>query len=146
MSKLEICFIVVTCLIPVLAVLLILPKRKAKKPIEKKTEKPTEKQDNTQQKTPIQNSVQTANLEPFKLKDQDPYKDYIINKAKSTTKPIPKNSTYRPSFMPFDDGFDLPARQNSANKEQSLEEEINNLSPELKVILFTGVLDKKDWK
>lgn len=154
MSKIEMFLIIGACLVPIIALLFVLPKYKKKEktpppttpyvkeePADKHTEQPKEVK-------PIQKQVEKTKIRPaFNTSDiDDDFKTYLELKKKRTPAP---EAVDEGSFVRSPVGEYIPARLRAnpsrIKKDKSIAEQINDLSPELKAMLLAGVLDKKDY-
>ncbi len=138
MSQIEIALIVTACLIPVVGLVLILPRRlkRAKKAKEApKTEPYVPTQAPIEEKPAIKN----VKLPSSEIND-DELKNYLNQKKDGLTHPV-RSDYINPLTESYTPRFDIPAFK----QEQTLAEQIKNLSPELKAILFSGALNKKDY-
>lgn len=146
MSNMEIFIIICVCLIPIVALVILFPKFKFKKK-EKKVksevkEQPTEKY---VPEKPITDETKISKKEESIKYEPDNFKDYLKDKSARVSKPQMK-------FLP-EDFRDLSTRyypnsrfnKTGQGNQQSLAEEINSLSPELKALIFSGALEKKDY-
>ena len=148
MSNFEVFIIVMVCVVPVLALLMVLPKIKIK--FKKK-----EKKANVETKTYAEIKVEEKPIEPnveekpkevkkpvlsSEISTED-FKSYF-NRRKPTSKPsrLDLPADFKDRTMPY-----TPRRRMENKKPKSVAEEIQNLSPELKALIITGVLDKKDY-
>ncbi len=141
MSNIEIILIIIACLVPVVAFVIILPKhiiKKAKKKPEPKVEPyvPTAKEEK-----PAAAPQPTGPIEDYK---SDEFKSYFDRRKENLSKP--KRNEFDPLRMPPTQGY-FPRRPMPFNtkKPQTLCEEIQNLSPELKALIFSGALNKQDY-
>ena len=143
MSSFEIFLIVGFALSPFVALLFILPKKLKKentppptteytpeKPVEPVVEKKEETK-SSEKKVP----ETTISTEEFK--------DYLSNKRKNISLPKRLNDP----FMPTEEYIPSRFRRRKPQKQEdkSISEQIQDLSPELKVMMFSGVFDKKDF-
>ena len=154
MSKIEMFLIIGACLVPFVALLFVLPKRKKKE----KTPPPTTpyvKDEPTSapapapktQAAPVKKADASIKIKPnFNDDIDDDFKKYLELKKKRTPAPSPIDED---SFVRSPVGEYIPARLRSnpdyKKQNKSIAEQINELSPELKAMLLAGVLDKKDY-
>lgn len=147
MSNFEIVLIVMACVVPALALLFVLPKFKKKEKIEKPPTKTYEEikkeeaKEEAKPESPKEKKVETA----FAKNDFSPddFRGYLNHKQQHVTKPtrveLPKDFVDRTEpYMPR-------RRRRMEEKPKTIAEEIRSLSPELKALIFTGALDKKDF-
>lgn len=141
MSSFEIALIVCFALSPFVALLFILPKKLKKE----KTPPPTteykpepkveEKKEEPKEIKPMENLKPTVSTDEFK--------DYLSHKRKNITLPKYLNNPDMPTeeFVPSR----LRRRRHQKQENKSISEQIQDLSPELKVMMFSGVFNKKDF-
>ena len=143
MSNFEIILIVLVCAVPIVAFLFVFPKfKKKEKKVEETTKtladlKQEEKKPEVIKETPVKKEVAKDDISSIDVQS------YIDFKKKNLTKPkrveMPKD--FKDVTLPY-----MPRRTNGQNKKpQSVAEEIQNLSPELKVLIISGVLDPKSF-
>lgn len=143
MSSFEIILIVLVCAVPIVALLFILPKFKKK---EKKVEEQTKTLADLKQEENKSEVVKETPIKKEFVKDEissSEIQSYIDFKKKNLSKPkrveMPKD--FKDITMPY-----TPRRRRSQDKKpQSVAEEIQNLSPELKALIISGVLDPKNF-
>ena len=143
MSIFEIVLIVLVCAVPIVALLFVLPKFKKK---ERKVEQPIktledlkkeEKQPEVVKEPPVKKEVVQDEILSSEIQSYIDFKKKNISKPKKVE--MPKD--FRDITMPY-----MPRRRRSQEKKpQSVAEEIKNLSPELKVLIISGVLDPKNF-
>ncbi len=147
MSKFEIILIVSACLAPFLSILFILPKqlkKKAKDKAEKQKVVTEEKAEPKAEESPapavetkpeyksmVDNSIST-----------DEFRSYLDRREKDMSKPkrheLPEGFLDKTmSFEPFE------RRKPREKKPQTVAEEVQSLSPELKALIISGFLDRK---
>ena len=142
MSSFEIFLIVGGCLAPVVALLFVLPKlkKKAKEPpvtTEYKPEKPVEEKKEELKDT--KSVVRKPEQEVIKTSE---FQDYLTYKRNNMSKPIRLND---PDI--FTDDY-IPSRLRRKQQKQetkTIAEQIYSLSPELKIMMLSGVFNKKDF-
>jgi len=140
MSSFEIFLIVGFALSPFVALLFVLPKKIKKE----KTPPPT-----TEYKAEpkIEEKKEVPEPKPAEVKlptvKTDEFKDYLSNKRKTITLPKHLNNPNMPTDEYVPSRFRRRRHQKQENK--SISEQINDLSPELKVMMFSGVFNKKDF-
>ena len=143
MSVFEIVIIVLACSVPMIAFLFILPKFKKKekiKPVEQTKTMADIKQEET--KPEIVKEELTKQKELIDDFSSNEIQSYIDFKKKNLTKPkrveMPKD--FNDVTLPY-----IPRRKKNIKKPQSVAEEINSLSPELKILMISGVLEPKNF-
>lgn len=149
MLNFETLLIVMACSVPAVALLLVLPKlkKKEKKQAEKIEAKPV-KQDDVKEikEETIEESPREKQFNPvfnnteFSTED---FKGYLKHRQNNMTRPervdLPEGFIDR--TMPY-----VPRRRKKEQeKPQTVAEEIKSLSPELKALIFSGALDKKNF-
>ncbi len=149
MSNFEIALIVMACAVPVVALLMVLPKIKLKVKKKEKKEKEVEstktladvKKEEPKEEVALEKPKEAKNPVMANEISDDDFKTYL-----SRRKPISKPSRidlpddYVDRTTPY-----MPRRiSKQENKPKNIKEEIQNLSPKLKAMLIAGVLDKKD--
>lgn len=138
----EIFIIISICLIPLIALVLILPKviKKKKANILKQQPNSIENEQNTVIETP---KIDDNSIEE-KTYSSDDFKSYLDKKGKNITRPNRKENLPNFNFESFDN---YKKRQTkNLNKDKSLTEQINDLSPELKALIISGALNKKNYE
>lgn len=142
MSNFEIFLIVMLCATPIIALFFILPKKLKKEKKVEKTEVKTLKEVKQEESKPV---VEEKKIEPKKVASSeistDDFKSYL-NHRTPTSKPsrveLPKD--FRDMSLPY-----RPRRREKKEKPKTIVEEIQSLSPELKALMITGVLDRKNF-
>ena len=144
MSIIEKAILIVACLVPLLAFFLILPKilknRKSKK-LAVKVEQPVEPpKEEIVKEQPIPKATNT--FERKNLAGQNGFKEFL--NQRKTTRPVHKETDL--DLPPFNSDFESRFRRPRPTEQETkpLAEQINELSPELKALLFSGALSKKD--
>ena len=141
MSNFEIFLIVGLSLAPIVALFFVLPKKlkKEKKEPPKTTEyKPEEKSEPIKQEEPkeVKPEKKVANIA-----STSEFKDYLTYKKENLHAPKHLES---PKDVFVSDYF--PSRFKKKPKEdKTIAEQINDLSPELKVMMLSGVFNRKDF-
>lgn len=137
------------CSIPFIAFVFVLPKFKKK---EKKTAKQAEEKQTsvpletkTEAKVSMPEKPQEKKFEPvFNNAEFSPedFKGYLNNRQKNMSKPtrVDLPEGFIDTTQPF-----VRRVKNKQEKSQTVAEEIRSLSPELKALIFTGALDKKNF-
>ena len=151
MSKVEIIILIVALAIPFVSILFVLPKRKKKDKEASKT-KPYIKEEVVEPPKPMEQPTLTAKVEekpkmvkPLFEDDDTDFKAYLDLKRKRLSAPERKEF---PSGVRGPLGEYIPARlrnQQQATKNKTVAEQIQELSPELKALILSGVLDRKDY-
>ena len=140
MSTVEIVLIVIACLIPVVSLIIILPKhlKFAKSKPASATPTPAEPIKTEQPKV-------VANKAPMQDYNTDEFKSYLNKRKEKLTKPV-RNNNVASNLLPNENYFPRRITRASATQQpQTLIDEIRNLSPELKALIFSGALNRKDY-
>ena len=143
MSNFEIALIVCLCAIPFVSLVFVLPKIKGKKEKKSKEAKPT------QAYTEIKKEEnKEAKPEPLKIDSNNEvsskdFKNFMTSRSKSMTKPsrVDLPDDFLDRTMPYS----AIARSKRKKKTQTVAEELRSLSPQLKALIITGALDKKNF-
>ena len=145
MTKVEIGIIVIAALIPIIALVILFPFKKKKKAAPKPAkeqvtdQKPKEEPVKEPDPLPKSGGISTASL------DTSEFMDYL--KEKSTATKAPERKEFGDNLGEIDDDlfsdidFSIPRKK----KVKSLSQEIQDLSPELKAMIISGVLDRKEY-
>lgn len=145
MSWMEITLIVGAVLVPIVALILVLPKIKKEK--SKTAEKPKAETKPAENKKSAEQSAEKPkeqkNVQPVFESSQytaDDFKDYLKERSKTTSAPAKKQQPKEADnfTLGFDDYF-RPKRK----PDPSLLDEINKMSPEMQAVVFAGLLNKK---
>ena len=142
MSSFEIFLIVSLCLAPFIALIFVLPKIKKK---EKQAPPTTEYKPETsvEAKTP-QHEVKPQEQQTKEVVSSNEFKDYLSFKRSSLSKPKfmdnPKN-VFTEEYIP-----NRLRRPKQKQEPKTISEQIQDLSPELKVMMLSGVFNKKDFE
>lgn len=139
MSPFEIGIIITICCLPILALIMVLPK-KIKKNKSKNVEPPKiepikEVSTPTEQKQELQKSEQKL--------DDDMHK-FLDDRKQSHPAPNAKDGDLNKFGKYNSDLFRTPTKQ-SFKSEKSIAEQINDLSPELKALMLSGALERKNF-
>ncbi len=142
MSNFEIFLIVMLCAIPFIALLFVLPKKLKKEKAAEKVETKTLKDIKQEEAKAV---VEETRVEPKKVASSeistDDFKSYLKHRE-PTSKPsrveLPKD--FRDMTMPY-----RPRRREKKEKPKTIGEEIQSLSPELKALMISGFLDRKNF-
>ncbi len=153
MSKFEIILIVCACLAPFFAIIFFLPrkvnfKNLFKNLFKKKEKKSAETKSETEGPKMEEKPAQAVEVKPEyrPMVDNsistDEFKSYLNRREKDISKPkrheLPKD--FIDQTMPFEP---FERRKPREKKPQSVAEEIQSLSPELKALIISGFLDRK---
>ena len=140
MSSFEITLIVGFALSPFVALLFILPKKLKKE----KTSPPT-----TEYKPEVKAEAKKEPKESKPMESLKPavsteeFKDYLANRKKTITLPKHLNNPNMPTEDYIPSRF--RRRRQQKQEDKSITEQIQDLSPELKVMMLSGVFNKKDY-
>lgn len=131
-------------LIPLIAVILMLPKKKSKK--NKIKQEPAkeiaDKKPKDEQSLNIENT--NKSYDNYKKSLDEDFKRYAQQKSYKVSKPSAKPLVDNNPFSRI--GLDGPAPSfNTNRKETSVIDEFNGVSDELKTLIISGILDKKDY-
>ena len=145
MSNIEIATIVISCLIPIVALFIILPKLKKKKSVSV----PQAEKSPVETKPIELNPEKKEEPKQVELNDEttytaDDFKSYSQDKKQKITPPKRKEELPDLKFEDYDQ-FKSHQRWSRTEVQKTIAEEIDSLSPELKTIIVAGVLDKKDY-
>lgn len=161
MSRFEIVILVIVCALPVVALVLTLPKRKkgkskseVKKAEPPKSEQPKQefKLDSSPPPTSAPDEVKPRSIsvsqqdEP--LYNQESFRDYLKERKTSHSAPTFKEQKEGdiPNITDFNsDLFTIPNRNQPKQDEKSLADKIDELSPEIKALLLSGALERKNF-
>lgn len=152
MTNVEISIIVIAIFIPIVALVIFLPRLKK----DKKNNNSPKPSAHKIEERPIEiteSPKEEANpRELFKSTEfnSDDFRGYLTEKSNSIEKPTRKDLDFDGGM--FDDGlfddlsFGGPRRKQTIKKEDKpIIEQFCDLSPELKALIVTGALDKKDY-
>ncbi len=146
MSNVEISLIVLVCIIPIIALVVILPKLKKKKnssahlepQVYEQSAEPTVegKDEPNVLENPVEEKTYTS----------DDFKSYLENKKQTITKPSRKDNVSDFDLEDYE-MFNRRHRQRSAFQpsSKSISEQFDDLTPEMKALIIAGVLDPKDY-
>ena len=146
MSNIEIALVVVSCLIPLVALIIIFPKLKKKKNanIPKLEENSIETKPNEPNQEKKESPKQVG-LNDESTYTSDDFKSYLQDKKQKITRPKRKEELPDFNFEDYDQ-FKSHQRETKSSAPKSVAEEIDDLSPEIKALIIAGVLDKKDYR
>lgn len=148
MSNVEIFIVVCACLIPIIALAIVLPRLslKKKKSKSKQPEIETKPYVPTQPIAPVQS--EPKQVKPARAVDntsytKDDFKDYLKDKQSRIGHPV--RNSLPDGYIDRTEG--LPPRFEQMNKssERTEAEQLKSLSPEIMALILAGVLDKKDF-
>ncbi len=142
MSTMEIILIVCACCIPVLAILMSLPKKKSGEVKTKVEDKPTDAKP-AEVKPEVKEDTTVADDLQADVMD---YETYIREQRQQTTKPEALEEPTDVKTEPLkEEVAEQPTFQSEGSTNDATKQELENLSPELKAMLLAGVLEKKDF-
>lgn len=149
MSYFEIASIILACAVPVVSLVMVLPKIKLKFKKKEKKEKKVEpvktmadiKKEEHKEEVVLEKPKEVKNPVMANEISDDDFKTYL-SRRKAISKPsrIDLPDDYVDRTTPY-----MPRRIRKQEKPKNIKEEIQNLSPKLKAMLIAGVLDKKDY-
>lgn len=152
MFNFETMIIFLACSVPVVALLFVLPKIKKKEKkqgeqtktyeeIKKEEAKQEPAKEEVQIEKPKEKKIETA----FSNNDFSPddFRGYLDRKQKTITKPT--RVDLPEGFVDRTEPYLPRRRRREDEKPKTVAEEIKSLSPELKALIFTGALDKKNY-
>lgn len=140
MKTFELVLLIGAILVPFVALIFVLPK-KLKKAKQEPKEEP-KKEEPKKEVKPEQSKEQPNPFKNNKFSVED-FKGYLNEKASKTSKP--KRVDVDNSMKDIQDFIPSRFRRQQKKDNLTIQEEIQNLSPELKAMLFAGLLDKKDY-
>lgn len=151
MSRMEMAMIIILCLTPIIALVILLPKKlkfhkkpkKIKESAEKKEEQQLESETPPVEQNEIKPEISDA---PYVMdSDLDSIRDFAKNKK--TTKPTRKTPDLsklspHPEFsFRRENNF----RTENQTEQKSIKEQFDELSPEMKALIMSGAFDRKDY-
>ena len=151
MSRMEMAMIIILCLTPIIALVILLPKKLKfhKKP--KKIKESAEKKEGQQLESetpPVEQNVIKPEISdtPYVMdSDLDSIRDFAKNKK--TTKPTRKTPDLS-KLSPHPE-FSFRRENNFRTERQpeqkSIKEQFDELSPEMKALIMSGAFDRKDY-
>ena len=150
MSKIELFLIVGACLAPIVALLFVLPKKLKKQVNEHPPTTPYVSEEPKKEETPSEQPVkevekevkEEVSIQSDDVYNTDDFKNYINLKREQTRSPYrlkEPDDVFTEEYLPPR----LRRKKQQVNK--PISQQIKDLSPELKAMLLTGVLDKKDY-
>lgn len=143
MTTIEIVAIVLVCLIPIVALVIILPKK-----IKARKKEPAKIETNPPQQEPAKVEVEPKkeSTSPIEFTEDD-FKSYLTEKHKRITQPKRVENESKENFD-IEDYNSYRARfaaKKSREQDKTIKEQFDELSPELKAMILAGVFDKKDF-
>ena len=147
----EMAMIIILCLTPIIALVILLPKKlkfhkkpkKIKESAEKKEEQQLESETPPVEQNEIKPEISDA---PYVMdSDLDSIRDFAKNKK--TTKPTRKTPDLsklspHPEFsFRRENNF----RTENQTEQKSIKEQFDELSPEMKALIMSGAFDRKDY-
>ena len=146
MSRIELTMVICLILIPIIALVIVLPKKIHFKKKEKQPKQREFKADNSPklEKTEQPKAEQVYQSE-YKSDDIDlgNIRSYVTEKKK-TNPPVRKNP-----ITDLDFGEYMPLRREVSTKTQkqdlTIREQFDALTPEMKALILSGAFDKKDY-
>ena len=142
MSLIEKVILISIGLIPFIALIMFLPKilknKKANKTIA--SAEPANEPKTTP--TEIQPKQQTPK-EKEKKQEFDDFSDYANMKKSKVS--APKRNFPQPKYDDFIERYVPPRQINIIKKEKTIREELDSLSPQLKALIISGALDRKNF-
>ncbi len=133
MSLIEKIILIIASLLPIVSLMMVLPKI-----IKRKADKEIPQEPIKEEPKPQPNETATEMPKPKKLDD---FSDFAEIKKKKVS--APKRNFPKPEFDSFIKDFPPPRRIEPKAQEKSIKEEINSLSPQLKALIISGALDRK---
>ena len=151
MSRMEMAMIIILCLTPIIALVILLPKKlkfhKKPKKINESAEKKEEQQLESETPPVEQNEIKPEIIDtPYVMdSDLDSIRDFAKNKK--TTKPTRKTPDLsklspHPEFSFRRENNFRTERQ---TEQKSIKEQFDELSPEMKALIMSGAFDRKDY-
>lgn len=154
MSRMEMAMIIILCLTPIIALVILLPKKlkfhkkpkKIKEPAEKKEEQKLESETPPVEQNEIKPEIiDTPYVMDGAGNDLDSIRDFAKNKK--TTKPTRKTPDLS-KLSPHPE-FSFRRENNFRTERQpeqkSIKEQFDELSPEMKALIMSGAFDRKDY-
>lgn len=151
MSRMEMAMIIILCLTPIIALVILLPKKlkfhKKTKKIKESAEKKEEQQLESETPPVEQNEIKPEIIDtPYVMdSDLDSIRDFAKNKK--TTKPTRKTPDLS-KLSPHPE-FSFRRENNFRTERQpeqkSIKEQFDELSPEMKALIMSGAFDRKDY-
>ncbi len=144
MSNVEIIIMVCACLIPIIALVIILPTMKFHKKTKQLELPKTETYKPSEPVVPVEEPKVTLKKRPVESKNYstDDFKDYLKDKQSKSSIPtrnrLPNNYIDRTGkYLPMDEHMNKPT------DDKTVAEQVQSLSPEVLALIVSGVLDKK---
>lgn len=151
MSRMEMAMIIILCLTPIIALVILLPKKlkfhKKPKKIKESAEKKEEQQLESETPPVEQNEIKPEIIDtPYVMdSDLDSIRDFAKNKK--TTKPTRKTPDLSKLSPHPEFSFRRPNnfRTENQTEQKSIKEQFDELSPEMKALIMSGAFDRKDY-
>ena len=142
MNAIEIALVVCACLIPLVVFVMMFPKalKFKRKPKKEQPKAEPAKEVKAEEPPKVQEKAEKAERPTFTQYDPSDFTSYLKEKSKKTTKPTFKPTDDKLEFLPNYNEFFNPKPK---EKEKPIRQQLDELSPEMKVLLISGVLDKK---
>lgn len=140
MSKFEMVILIMVCLSPILAFFVL--KKKKDKSIEKQSVAKIETQP---EKQSVEKPNEAKTYVPTKEIDTSEFRNYLKDVKPKTSKPEYKTSPISKTRTLDDVFLDDLKHRGQFDEEKTVADEMKALSPELKAMLLSGLLDKKDF-
>jgi len=143
MSTFEIILLIGAGLVPIIALLMVVPKFKRKKhliPPETMPYISSEKESLEVNKEVESKEKSVVNSNDKKNEDTDEFKDYLNYKKSTINRPVRNElpADYKDNTMPY-----MRRRMDKNKEHKTIIEQVNALSPELLTMMISGVFDKK---
>ena len=133
-------------MVPVLALLFVLPKfkkkqKKTKEPVQTKSYEEIKKEETSV----VSDEPQQKKIRPIETSNltSDDFKGYLKERQNGMSRP--KRAELPQDFIDRTEDYFPRRRRIKAEKPKTLAEEIKSLSPELKALILSGALDPKDF-
>lgn len=151
MSRMEMAMIIILCLTPIIALVILLPKKlkvhKKPKKIKESAEKKEEQQLESETPPVEQNEIKPEIIDTPHVMDSDLDSIRDFAKNKKTTKPTRKTPDLS-KLSPHPE-FSFRRENNFRTERQpeqkSIKEQFDELSPEMKALIMSGAFDRKDY-
>ena len=131
---------------PFLALIFVMPKLKKKEKVQKETKTYEELKQEEKQNDTIVEEKPVKEKRVFQTTDftSEDFQNYLKHKNETTSKP--QKIEHNLNFMDNTTDY-IPTRRKLKleNKPKNIAEEIKSLSPELKALIISGALDKKNF-
>ena len=145
MSGFEWILVIGAIVAPVVALLFVLPKLKKKKTFETTDYVPEKKEEPVEIPKPVETPKEEPKVEfknPFEGpgKELENYREYLMRKRDQLSSPV-KNELPKGFNPGTEDYFSYRRRNRKVQETQN--QDIHSLSPEIKALLIAGILDRK---